>query len=59
MDSFDKLVDTLASLNNLTVPKYKEYVYWCFENKREDREEIEKHRDSLSLWIKYKKNKGE
>ncbi len=29
---FEKLVIYLANLNNMTPKKYKEYVYWCYDN---------------------------
>ena len=51
-ENFDKLVEYLAELNGLTVKDYREFVFWCFENKREVSEITEENKDSLNLWLR-------
>lgn len=31
---FDKLIDYLANLNDMTIDEYRDYVYWCHANPR-------------------------
>lgn len=51
---FDKVVEYLADLNGLTVSDYREFVFWCFENKRGIEEINDSNRDSLQLWKRIK-----
>lgn len=51
---FDKVVEYLADLNGLTVTDYREFVFWCFENKRSIEEINDSNRDSLQLWKRIK-----
>lgn len=51
---FDKVVEYLADLNGLTVSDYREFVFWCFENKRSIEEINDSNRDSLQLWKRIK-----
>lgn len=53
-NNFHKVVEYLADLNGLTVDKYREFVFWCFENKREVDEITDDTRDSLALWLRTK-----
>lgn len=52
--NFDKVIEYLAELNGLTVNKYREFVFWCFENKRKAHEITDDNRDSLTLWLRTK-----
>lgn len=52
--NFDKVVEYLAEINGLTVEKYREFVYWCFDNKRDVDEITEENKDSLELWLRVK-----
>lgn len=51
-ENFDKVVEYLAELNGLTVDEYREFVFWCFENKRSIDEITDENRDSLELWLR-------
>jgi hypothetical protein len=33
-ENFDTLIEWLASVNEMTVEEYRDYVYWCHENPR-------------------------
>ncbi|MDQ0976638.1 hypothetical protein QFZ31_006690 [Neobacillus niacini] len=35
LDRFYEVMTEVADRNNMTLGEYREYVYWCFENKRE------------------------
>jgi len=52
--NFYKVVEYLAELNGLTVDEYREFVFWCFENKRDADEITDENRDSLELWLRIK-----
>lgn len=52
--NFNEVVEYLAEINGLTVTKYREFVFWCFENKRDVSEINESNRDSLALWKRTK-----
>lgn len=52
--NFNKVVEYLAEINGLTVEEYREFVYWCFENKREVEDITEENKDSLELWLRVK-----
>lgn len=52
--NFTKVVEYLAELNGLTVDEYREFVFWCFENPRDDVDISEENRDSLSVWLREK-----
>lgn len=45
-----KLVEKLATLNKLSIPEFKDYVYWCEENKRTSQELAIDNSFSLDLW---------
>lgn len=47
---FDKLAGNLAFLNGLTPNEYKEFVYWCYENKRDITEIKIDNRFSIVIW---------
>lgn len=53
MKSWKKLINYLASRNNLSVDEFKEYVYWCERNKR-TAEQVKKDGNisSKKLWRK-------
>lgn len=51
-ENFNKVVEYLAELNGLTVEEYREFVFWCFENKREVDEITEENKNSLELWLR-------
>jgi hypothetical protein len=34
MERFNEVMSEVAERNNMTLEEYREYVYWCFENKR-------------------------
>lgn len=40
----------LSSVNNLTLSEFKEFVYWCFDNPRDEQELIPNSISSLELW---------
>lgn len=47
---WNKLIEALASINGLTVDEFKDFVYWCEDNKR-TLEDIQQHPlPSLELW---------
>lgn len=50
--NFDRVVEYLSQLNGLTVPEYREFVFWCFENKRRIEDITAEHRDSLALFLR-------
>lgn len=52
--NFNIVVEYLAELNGLTVDEYREFVFWCFENKRDVDEITDANKDSLELWLRIK-----
>ncbi|MGR5960988.1 hypothetical protein ACT7DM_28595 [Bacillus cereus] len=48
-EKFDKLIDYLATQNEMSVEKYREYVYWCHENPVQMDIDIENKIVQLSL----------
>jgi len=48
-EMFERVVAYLAHLNGLSPEEYKDFVYWCYENKR-DIAQIDHNESSLSLW---------
>jgi hypothetical protein len=58
IEMWNNLINSLASKNGLTVGDFKEYVNWCFSNKRKI-ENITSETSSLSLWLNDKKAKEE
>lgn len=53
-ENFSFVIEYLSELNGLTVEEYREFVFWCFENKREAEEINDGNRDSLTLWLAQK-----
>lgn len=51
-ENFNKVVEYLAEINGLTAEEYREFVFWCFENKRDADEITEENKDSLELWLR-------
>lgn len=51
MSRWDKLIKYLAAKNKLTVPEFKEFVYWCENNKRtQDEVKLDGNKSSIELW---------
>ncbi|MGG8383823.1 hypothetical protein ACQ9BL_22020 [Bacillus sp. R-CC1] len=48
-EKFDKLIDYLATQNEMSVEKYREYVYWCHENPIQMDIDVENRIVQLSL----------
>lgn len=51
INKWNELVLYLANMSGLSVIDYEEFVYWCFENKRESSEILD-DTSSLDLWLK-------
>jgi hypothetical protein len=49
-ESFVKVVAYLAELNSLTPLEYEEFVYWCFDNRRNIDEVRADRRHSIEIW---------
>lgn len=53
-EKWDAMIEKLASLNSLTVDEFRDFVYWCFENKRTIHDIIRDNKankgDSLTIW---------
>lgn len=49
-ERFDQTIGRLASANALTVAEYREFVYWCHENKRTVDEIKADQRHSVEIW---------
>lgn len=50
---FERLIAQLAKENCLTESEYKEFVYWCYENKRKKKEIEIDNRYSIEIWREY------
>jgi len=48
-EKFDKLIDYLATQNEMSVEKYREFVYWCHENPVQMDIDVENRIVQLSL----------
>jgi hypothetical protein len=49
-ERFNDLVKKLALENCLTVDEYRNFVYWCYENKRSKKEIMKDERFSIEIW---------
>jgi hypothetical protein len=50
-DKWDKLINYLASQNDLSVREFTDYVNWCYSNKRNiEQVEHDKGKTSIELW---------
>ena len=47
---FNEVVKKLSSYNGLTEGEFKDFVYWCYENKRTIDEIKKQNTNSLDLW---------
>jgi len=47
---FVHVVEYLALQNNLSVIDYTSFVYWCYENSRDENEIEKDKRSSLQIW---------
>lgn len=50
MSEWDKLIQRLATENNMTVAEFREFVYWCEANKRTEKERKSDTRLSAGIW---------
>ena len=58
IESWDKLVQTLAKKNNLSTDDYVEFINWCFEYPRTlEQIEADGNITSIELWQKHKISK--
>lgn len=49
-DKFKKVIEILATENNLTVLEFIDFVNWCYENPRKEHEFLKDSRNSLEIW---------
>lgn len=52
---FDKVVRYLAKQNNLTTQEFKDFVYWCYENPRDNNQIKKDKRTSIEIWLNLNK----
>lgn len=53
-EGFNKIVSYLAETLGLTIDEYKDFVYWCYNNKRTVKEIKNDPRTSLEIWTSNK-----
>lgn len=53
-ENFNLVIIYLSEINGLTVEEYREFVFWCFKNKRNFENIQDSNKDSISLWISSK-----
>lgn len=49
-ERFNRLIEYLATINGLTVDEYRQFVYWCHENPRNEDEIVADPRHSIEIW---------
>lgn len=54
VEKWNSLITYLAKQNKLTKAQFEEYTYWCFSNKREAQDIMNKNKDSVKEFLKSK-----
>ncbi|WP_298833990.1 hypothetical protein [uncultured Planococcus sp.] len=50
LPKFEAVIEYLSGINGLTSSEYRDYVYWCFDNRRSIDEVLADKRYSVDIW---------